>query len=185
MPITPCYAFFSTDPNSKLSKAIRDLGDGTVSHAGLLFWSYDFAQWQVLDATESGWTIRSFAQFEKQGNRIIDLFEFPDQDLFQGVLLNSGLIGVPYDWNALAGRGVMKWWHALTGRSIKKNHWNDASKYYCNEILAAKVFPAAGIELGLGDKIDMDPFQLRDILLQHPGARRVPLQTVLRYGMAI
>ena len=169
--MTPCFIFFSTDKDSALSNTIRKLGDGKISHAGVLFYSSHFGQWQILDATESGFTIRSYDQFKKQGNVIIRLYDFADVDLFAGVLANKDLIGVPYDWSGLAGRLVQKGLWALIKRQFKKDPFNNPNKFYCSEILAAKILPAAGINLHLGNRFNMDPYQLANYVAAHPRAR--------------
>lgn len=162
--MVPCYLYFSTDKTSKLSGIIRDTGRYGISHAGIAFYSKEIGGWMVVEAISAGWIIRSYYQFKAQDNEVVCMFAFPEHDLFAGVRRNRDCIGIPYDTTALVGRAVQKWTWAVFRRQFSRNYWNDPAKFYCNEIVAGRVFPCAvpPIDLGLDEKIDMDPWQLAE-----------------------
>ena len=173
--MVPCYLFFSTDKTSKASQIIRDTGRYGISHAGIVYYSAELGGWMTVEAIESGWVIRSYYQFKAQDNEIICMFAFPEHDLFAGVRRNRECLGIPYDNGAIVGRAVQKWTWAVFRRQFARNYWNDPNKFYCNEVIAVRVLPYSvpPIDVGVGDKPDMDPWQLAELVAVSPIAIRV------------
>jgi hypothetical protein len=112
-----------------LSRLIRWFTGGAVSHAWILYWDEDFNCDCVLEFTEGGCRIKTFAGFKSQ-NQIVKVWT-PQCSIRLGFVKVREWLEAGYDYAGLLG---MIW--VMIGRWLHRkwrNPWGSAQKAFCSE----------------------------------------------------
>jgi hypothetical protein len=121
---------FSTSKNSWISKIIRWFTDSTVSHCFFIYWDKDWQRDMILEATEGGFKITPFSNYEKD---LVAAFT-PKYSVEQGLIKSIDWLGEDYDYVGLIGMiwvELGRWLHRKW-----RNPWRDAKSMFCSEAIS-------------------------------------------------
>jgi hypothetical protein len=130
---------FSTQLKNPLSRLIRWLTKSKASHAWLLFDDTFFGLRMVMEATEVGFRILPFSNFQAEGNDIVAIVQ-PAAPLEDGVMAAGQWLGESYDFAGLLGTSFV-----LLGRWLRRKWKNPLASphaMFCSEAVV-RVIQAA------------------------------------------
>lgn len=130
---------FSTT-SAPLSRLIRWVTRGQASHCFFVYWSADFAQDMVLEATLQGVRAVSWSRYKEQ-NHIVDVI--PAQWPIEPALMHHvEWLGANYDFTGLLGAGV-----EVASSGAVRVPFQDPDALFCSEfivrVLQASHYPRA------------------------------------------
>ena len=121
---------FSTSKTSWISKAIRWFTAGKSSHTFVVYEDTNFGRTMVMEATQGGFKITPFSQYEPS---IVAIYT-PKYPIDTGLKVAIDWLGEGYNYEGLFG---MAW--VELGRWLKRkwrNPWRSSTTMFCSEAVA-------------------------------------------------